>query len=238
MKRMMNDECGMMNEKRKGTSIHHSSFIIHHSKPKSRILSAKAVREAERHLSLSCQVMARLVAEHGPCQLANREFRPFHTLVTSIISQQLSTKAADTIERRVLGLVPAFSPSGFLDVPSEALREAGLSAAKAKCILELAARISDGRLDFEALLDQSDDDVMAALTEVWGIGRWTAEMFLIFGLKRPDVLALGDGGLQRAVRLLYGDEATLEKNGQAWKPYRSVASWYLWRHLESTRAAS
>jgi DNA-3-methyladenine glycosylase II len=201
--------------------------------PKNRILSTKVVREAERHLRLSCEVMAQLVATHGTCQLANRKFCPFPTLVTSIMSQQLSAKAADAIERRVLEVVPTFCPSGFLAVPLEMLRKAGLSMAKAKYIIELATRVNDGRLNFNVLRHQSDDDVIAALTELPGIGRWTAEMFLIFGLKRPDVLAIADVGLQRAARLLYGDTAELEIVGQAWKPYRSVASWYLWKHLDS-----
>lgn len=182
--------------------------------------------------------MARLVAEHGPFPLADREANPFQTLATSIIRQLLSRKAADVIEGRVLALAPSFSPSGFLEVPAPALRQAGLSWAKAKSLLELAARVDDGRLDFEALPRRSDDEVIAALTELPGVGRWTAEMFLIFGLKRPDVLSLGDAGLQRSARLLYGDEARLEEVGQAWKPYRSVASWYLWRNLAPAKPAA
>jgi DNA-3-methyladenine glycosylase II len=201
---------------------------------KTRTLSIKNVREAERHLSLSCEVMAKLVATHGACQLANRKFRPFQTLVTSIMSQQLSAKAADTIEQRVREVVPTFCPSGFVAVPIEMLRKAGLSTAKSKYIIELAIRVNDGRLKFDALRKQSDDDVIAVLTELPGIGRWTAEMFLIFGLRRPDVLAIGDAGLQRASRHLYGDTAKLESIGQAWIPYRSVASWYLWRYLDSS----
>lgn len=201
--------------------------------PKPHTLSAKTVRKAERYLSLSCDVMAQLVVTHGTCQFANRKFRPFHTLVTSIMSQQLSAKAADTIEQRVLEVVQTFCPSSFLGVPIEVLRKAGLSTAKAKYIIELATRVNDGRLNFDALRHQSDDDVITALTELPGIGRWTAEMFLIFGLKRPDVLAIGDAGLQRAVRLLYGNAAELESIGQTWKPYCSVASWYLWKHLDS-----
>ncbi len=201
--------------------------------PKPHTLSAKTVQEAERHLSLSCDVMAQLVVTHGTCQLANRKFRPFHTLVTSIMSQQLSAKAADTIKQRVIEMVPTFCPSSFLAVPLEVLRKAGLSTAKAKYVTELATRVNDGQLNFDALRHQSDDDVITALTELPGIGHWTAEMFLIFGLKRPDVLAIGDAGLQRAVRLLYGDTAELESVGQTWKPYCSVASWYLWKHLDS-----
>lgn len=190
------------------------------------------MRAAERHLSQSCEVMARLVTVHGPCPIADREFLPFQTLAASIISQQLSAKAADTIERRVLAIVSSFTPAGFLTVPLDALRGAGLSSAKARYILELAQRVNDGWLDFDTLLRQADDDVIAALVELPGIGRWTAEMFLIFGLRRPDVLALGDAGLQRAARLLYGEDADLERVGQSWRPYCSVASWYLWRHLD------
>ena len=90
-------------------------------------------------------------------------------------------------------------------------------------------------MNFDELAHQSDADVIAALTEIPGIGPWTAEMFLILGLRRPDVLALGDAGLQRATRLLYGDDAQLEGVGQTWWPYCSVASWYLWRHLDTAR---
>lgn len=200
---------------------------------KHRTLSARTMRAAEKHLSQSCDVMARLVTVHGPCPIAAREFLPFQTLATSIISQQLSAKAADTIERRVLSIVSSFTPDGFLTVPLEALRGAGLSSAKARYIIELSQRVNNGQLDFGALLEQADDDVIAALVELPGIGRWTAEMFLIFGLRRPDVLALGDAGLQRAARLLYGEDADLESVGQSWRPYCSMASWYLWRHLDA-----
>jgi DNA-3-methyladenine glycosylase II len=191
------------------------------------------MQDAERHLRQSCRIMARLIAQHGPCPLADREFRPFQTLANSIISQQLSAKAADTIERRVLAIVPGFTPAGFLAVPTEALRAAGLSAAKARYIGELAQRVSDGRLNLEGMQQTPDADVIAALVELPGIGQWTAEMFLIFGLRRPDVLSLGDAGLQRSARLLFGDDAKLEHVGQSWRPFCSVASWYLWRHLDA-----
>jgi len=213
-----------------------SKVVSRMSSPKPYTLSSKVVRKAESFLSQSCKVMARLIVVHGPCQLANREFHPFHALTTAIISQQLSSKAADMIKHRVLELVPTFCPSGFLAVPIEVLREAGLSSAKAKYIIELSMQVSDGRLNFDALRYMSDDDIITRLTKLSGVGRWTAEMFLIFGLKRPDVLALGDAGLHRAARLLYGDTTVLESIGQAWKPYCSVASWYLWRHLDSDAA--
>lgn len=196
------------------------------------VLSVKTIREAERRLSRSCKIMARLIATHGACPLAEGGFSPFRTLLKSIISQQLSARVADAIEGRVLEAVPDASPAGFLSVSGETLRGAGLSRPKVKYIVELASRVADGRLDFKRIQKQPDETVITTLSEVPGIGRWTAEMFLIFGLKRPDVLALGDAGLQRAVRLLYGEGATLAAVGPTWTPYRSVASWYLWRHLD------
>jgi DNA-3-methyladenine glycosylase II len=194
-------------------------------------LSKRTVIEAEKYLSQSCNVIARLIALYGPCSLADRKFRPFPTLATSIISWQLSAKAANTIERRVQAIVLSFAPAGFLAVSPEALRAAGLSSAKARYIVELAQRVSDGRLNLEAMQYAPDADVIAALAELPGIGQWTAEMFLIFGLCRPDVLSLRDVGLQRAARLLFGEDVTLERVAQPWRPYCSVASWYLWRHL-------
>jgi DNA-3-methyladenine glycosylase II len=161
-----------------------------------------------------------------------RELEPFQTLAGSIMGQQLSVKAAATIKARVFKIVENFTPEGFLSVSIDALRAAGLSAAKTRYIVELATRVNCGQLDFEALAEQSDEDVIAALVELPGIGRWTAEMFLMFDLKRPNVLALGDAGLQRATRLLFGVDAELENVSRAWQPYRSVASWYLWRHLD------
>lgn len=195
-------------------------------------LSTQTLRAAEQHLSGSCEVIARLIAKHGPCSIAAREFMPFQALVTSIISQQLSAKAADTIKRRVMVTAPNLTPAEFLVVSADVLRGAGLSFAKAKYIIELAQRVHDGRLDFNFLQCQSDENVIETLVELPGIGRWTAEMFLIFGLRRLDVLAKGDVGLQRATRLLYGEGANLENVGNRWRPYASVASWYLWRHLD------
>lgn len=170
-------------------------------------LTEKTVREAERHISRSDPVMKRLIAEHGSCPLAKWEYHPFHTLVTSIISQQLSAKAADTIENRIAEMVSVpFEPMELLSVSVESLRSAGLSRPKARYMRELAQRVSDGRLSFSNIeSEKDDDDVIAALVDCPGIGRWTAEMFLIFGLKRLDVLSLGDAGLQRAARLLYGN---------------------------------
>ena len=191
---------------------------------------------AEMHLIRSDAVMARLVSGHGSCSISEQEPNHFHTLVRSIISQQLSAKAADTIERRICALVPVpFEPAWLLTVPVEALRNAGLSSRKAAYIYALAKSILNGHLDFNELAAYSDESVITVLTELPGIGLWTAEMFLIFGLKRPDVLALGDSGLRRAAKMLYPDarqDGILEAISEPWRPYRSVASWYLWKHLD------
>jgi len=194
-------------------------------------LTDASIAQAEAQLGKACPVMAALIARHGPCTLAGREFTPFATLATSIIGQQLSLKAADTIERRVLALVPEFTPPNVAQLSPEVLRAAGLSRAKARYILELSQRVADGRLDLDALPEMDDEAVIKALVELPGIGRWTAEMFLIFSLARPDVLSPGDAGLQRAVRNLFGETATLQQIGPRWRPYCSVACWYLWRSL-------
>ncbi len=197
------------------------------------------MRRAERHLAGADPVMKRLIAEHGRCSIAQPELDPFHRLASSIIGQQLSTRAAATIRQRVGALVGMpFAIEKILATPPELLRGAGLSAAKARYIRELAARVRDGRLNFGELIGAEDERLIAKLIEVPGIGRWTAEMFLLFGLKRLDVLALGDAGLQRAAQRLYGkgrkSPTLLARVAESWRPYRSVASWYLWRSLEKS----
>jgi DNA-3-methyladenine glycosylase II len=178
--------------------------------------------------------MAALVQRHGPCTIAELNYTPFETLAGSIIGQQLSVKAADTIQKRVLALTGAMTPQAILSVDPEALRACGLSNAKVKYIRALAEKVAAGEMDFDAMSVEPDNDVVIGqLVALPGIGKWTAEMFLVFGLKRPDVLSLGDVGLQRAVRLLFGDTETLAGVGDRWSPYRSVASWYLWRHLDA-----
>lgn len=184
--------------------------------------------------------MRRLIASHGPCPLAEREIEPFHMLANSIISQQLSVKAAATIKQRVGTLVGVpFQAAKVLAVADEHLCGAGLSKAKARYIRGLAMRVADGRLEFNEIDLLDDEAIIEKLVQVPGIGRWTAEMFLLFGLKRPDVLALGDAGLQRAARLLYGNKrksiTLLPRVAEKWRPYRSIASWYLWRSLEDVQ---
>lgn len=198
------------------------------------VLTSERQRLAEQHLLKSDRVMAKLVRKHGSCRLGNRAFHPFHALTTAIISQQLSVKAAETIASRVaIHASRPFEPASILAVAPESLRAAGLSGAKAKYIHGLARRVEDGSLNFGQIRKLHDEAAIVALTEVPGIGRWTAEMFLIFTLKRPDILSLGDAGLSRAVRLLYGDSAEMSHVAERWRPYRSVACWYLWQHLDS-----
>ena len=197
-----------------------------------RLLSAENISDAQRHLSQVDENMARFIKQYRPFPLDDND--PFKTLTSTVISQLLSVDAARAIQNRVLELVPSFCPTGFLAVSHEALRATGLSERKAKYIIEIATRVQDGRLDFDALQHLSDADVTAKLKELPGIGEWTTEMFLIFTLKRPDVLSLKDVGLQNASKQLYGD--TLENIGHIWKPYRSVACWYLWRYSEAEKA--
>jgi DNA-3-methyladenine glycosylase II len=175
--------------------------------------------------------MASLIEKLGPCRLVDRRFPPFRILARSIVCQLISAKAAEAVEGRIIALVPNYTPAEFLAVSLEDLRATGLSWAKAGYIIELAKRVSDGRLDLKAIATASEAEAVATLKAVPGIGQWTAEMFLVFGLRWPDVLSLGDVGLKRAARLLFGEKADLEAVARPWRPYRSVASWYLWRSL-------
>ncbi len=201
---------------------------------KPRSLTSRAISDAERHLRRADAAMDALIIRHGPCSLSTRREPAFRSLAWSIIGQQLSAKAAATITNRVAALVPdPFEPQNLLRVSPDQLRQAGMSGRKANSLIALAKLAASGSLSFDSLHEMDDEDVIAELTQVSGIGRWTAEMFLIFGLGRPNVLSASDAGLQRAARLLYGEIAMLENLGERWSPWCSVASWYLWRHLDS-----
>ena len=198
---------------------------------------AATLREAERHLSAVDPVMGRLVARHGPCQLGSRRRNPFHTLCTSIISQQLSSKAADTIQTRVQTLLrarPYLKPAHFLAAKHADLRGCGLSNAKAQWMVEIARRTHAGEFSFRKLVKLDDAAAIEMLDALPGIGRWSAEMYLIFALDRLDIFAMDDVGLRNSVNRLYGNGRKLSDRRtrqvvQPWAPYRSVASWYLWR---------
>jgi 3-methyladenine DNA glycosylase/8-oxoguanine DNA glycosylase len=162
-------------------------------------------------------------------------------LVQAITSQQLSTKAAATIFGRVQALSPTGSVTSAADIDrmsDDQLRAAGLSRQKVSYLRDLSARLGDGRLTLNDLEALEDEQVIERLTSVKGFGRWTAEMFLMFRLHRPDVLPVGDLGILTAVQRAYGlrkrpTPERLRKLGEAWRPYRSIACWYLWRSLDN-----
>ena len=190
--------------------------------------------------------MAALIREHGPCGLADA-LRVDHlsALVRAIIFQQLSTKAASTIHDRFIGLLPdrTITSAALADVSDEQFRSVGVSRQKALYLRDLAVKVHSREVTLEGLEDLDDESVIAALTTVKGIGRWTAEMFLMFRLHRPDVLPVGDLGIVTAVQKAYGlrkrpTPDRLQKLGEAWKPYRTIACWYLWRSLDNPAAVS
>jgi DNA-3-methyladenine glycosylase II len=207
-----------------------------------RSLTPAGYRRAEQHLAASDAVLRRLIAAYGACALARSQREdPFTALVEAIVWQQLSNKAAATIYKRVLALLPGGgppTPGGILALEEADLRAAGLSRAKTVYVRDLAARVRDGDVHLDALGTLGDDPVIAELTKVKGIGRWTAEMFLMFRLHRPDVLPVGDVGLANAMRRAYRLRKTplpgrMQKIAEPWRPYRSVACWYLWRSLDA-----
>jgi DNA-3-methyladenine glycosylase II len=198
-----------------------------------------------KHLRAADLVMGALVKEHGQLdEYQVRRGRPrdaYGALVRSIVGQQLSTKAARTIYERLSALFGDRTPTPreLLDADPEAIRGAGLSRPKVAYLRDLAEHVEDGELDLEHLAELPDDEVVAQLTAVKGLGQWTAHMFLIFHLGRPDVLPVGDLGIRRGAQLAYGlddlpDAAELELLAEPWRPYRSLACLYLWRSLDNT----
>ncbi len=194
---------------------------------------------AIRHLKRADPVLGRAIEEIGPYrqeQVRNR----FGALAVAILHQQLATKAAQTITQRFChlygrdgrGRLPA--PEELLATSASKLRAAGLSRQKIRYLKDLSRRVANGTVPLARLGRMGDEEVIAALVQVKGIGRWTAEMFLIFSLGRPDVWAVDDLGLQLAVKQLYGLRAhpsagKMKRIAEPWRPYRSVASWYLWQ---------
>ena len=203
-------------------------------------MSSVDYTRARRLLARRDPVLRDLMRAHGPCGLAARQHNdPFKALIRAIVGQQLSTKAAATIFSRFEGLFDAFpTPSQVLGVSDERLRAVGLSSQKLGYLRDLCTRIQEGRLPLDVLDRMDDEAVVEALTQVKGVGRWTAEMFLIFRLQRPDVLPVGDLGIVKAVQRAYKlrkapSPDRLTRIGEAWRPYRSVACWYLWASLNN-----
>jgi DNA-3-methyladenine glycosylase II len=196
----------------------------------------------DRALMKADKVMRGLMEEGGPIDPATdrRGSRPdpYEALARAIVGQQLSTKAAASIWNKLLDQFGDKPPTAeqLLKRRADQLRKAGLSRSKVEFLKDLASRVKDGRLDLKRLRDLPDEDVVAALIEVKGIGRWTAEMFLIFHLARPDVVSTGDLGIRRAVQIAYGMDdlpgpEELERIAEEWRPHRTLACLYLWRSL-------
>lgn len=203
-------------------------------------MTPEEYQRATRLLMRRDRVLAGAIKQIGPCGLAARQRKDHLTaLVGAIVSQQLSTKAAATIFGRFTALFPDAQIPGadaIAAIDDVTLRGVGLSGQKVGYLRDLCARIADGRLDLDALDALADELVIERLTAVKGFGRWTAEMFLMFRLHRPDVLPVDDLGIVKAVQRLYRlrkrpDKHRISKIGEAWRPYRSVASWYLWQTL-------
>ncbi len=191
---------------------------------------------AKRALARRDPVMAAIMRRH-PKVFMMRRGEPFMTLARAIVGQQISVKAAQSVWDRFVACVGEVHPGAVLAQPRPLLRACGLSDRKTEYIADLAQHFADGRVHVHRWPQMSDEQIIAELVEVRGIGRWTAEMFLMFNLLRPDVFPLDDLGLQKGIRVSYyrGRNialSTMRKLGESWRPWRSVATWYLWRSLD------
>jgi DNA-3-methyladenine glycosylase II len=209
------------------------------------------MKKAIQHLKKSDPVMAAIIEQVGPFAMQYRE-PVFQTLVRSIVYQQLSGKAALTIFNRLLeaaraGMRPdqaklqPVTPEAILKLRPQKMRALGLSQQKVAYLRELARMTRDGDIQFQKLPELGDTEVIAHLTRVKGVGVWTVHMFLMFALRRPDVLPVGDLGVRTAMKKAYGladlpKPAEMERIAASWRPWCSVASWYLWRSLENQGA--
>ena len=197
---------------------------------------------ATNHLKSSDPVLAAIIKRCGPCEINYRE-PGFSTLVRSIVYQQLSGKAAATILSRLIDAAGGtLTPESILKLTPQKMRACGLSKQKLTYIRDLAKKSKAGKIDWKALPRMSDEEIIATLTEVKGVGVWTVHMFLIFALRRENVLPVGDLGVRAAIKRAYKTRGTrkdplpkpkqIEKLAKNWHPYCSIATWYLWRSLE------
>ena len=200
------------------------------------------MRKAIVHLKKSDPIMRAIIERVGAYKIEHSE-PGFATLVRSIVNQQLSGRVATVILGRLTAMLPEgkITPAAILKLTPARMRKAGLSKQKTAYIRDLARKTNQGHVKFETLADLADHEVIEHLTRVKGIGVWTAHMFLIFALKRPDILATGDLGVRVAIRKAYQLEELpapkqMEELAIAWRPYSSVAMWYLWRSLEGLAA--
>jgi DNA-3-methyladenine glycosylase II len=191
---------------------------------------------AKRALARKDPVLGGIMRRH-PKVFMMRRGEPFMTLARAIVGQQISVKAAQSVWDRVVACVGEVTPEKILVKQRPVLRACGLSDRKTEYIADLAQHFADGRIHVHRWPRMGDEEIIAELVEVRGIGRWTAEMFLMFNLLRPDVFPLDDLGLQKAICLAYYKRRkvspnTLRRLGETWRPWRSVATWYLWRSLD------
>jgi DNA-3-methyladenine glycosylase II len=199
---------------------------------------------ARRALLRRDPILASIIRGCGPCGLAETPIRePFTALVRAITYQQLSTSAATTIFNRLLALVAngsSLAPEHLVALSDADLRSSGYSRQKIGYMRDLCDKASAGTIRLDALGQMNDEDVITELTQIRGIGRWSAEMLLIFTLKRPDIFPVDDFGILKAIRLAYRlrkppTAVRLQKIAEPWRPYRSVACWYLWRSLDGAK---
>ncbi len=197
--------------------------------------------EGIAHIVKSDRTLAEVIAQVGPCKLSLRTGSVFESLVRAIAHQQLTGRAANTILRRLedaLGTSGSLAPESILQADIEVLRRAGFSLAKASYIREVALAVTSGAIPTKATMRKmSDEEIIAKLTAVKGIGRWSAEMFLIFDLGRLNVLPLGDYGVRKGFAIAYGMKTlprprTITRRAKQWHPYRTLACWYLWRVVD------
>jgi DNA-3-methyladenine glycosylase II len=200
------------------------------------------MRKALTHLKKADPVLAAIIKKAGPYRVTYRE-PVFETLVRSIVYQQLSGKAAMTIFKRLTeaAKVTPLTPEAILKMRPQKMRALGLSKQKTIYIRELARFTRAGQIQFERLAEMEDAAIIESLTRVKGVGIWTVQMFLMFALQRPNVFPMGDLAVRAAIKKAYGlaelpKPQEMESIAAAWHPYRSIASWYMWRSLENTGA--
>ena len=200
-------------------------------------LFAAFMRKAINHLKKSDPIIREIINRVGPYRIEYGD-PVFHSLAEAIVYQQLNGKAAFTIFKRFAALAgEPLTPEGIMRVTDQQMRSAGLSKQKTSYLRDLAQRTHHGELNFSGLANLSDEEVIEHLTQVKGIGVWTAHMFLMFSLRRPNVLPTGDFGVKMAIKKHYKkrkppNPKQMEKIAKCWEPYRSVACWYLWRSLD------
>jgi DNA-3-methyladenine glycosylase II len=196
------------------------------------------MNDAEKHLSKEDSVMATIIKQVPPFE-RYKASNYFEALTESIVSQQLSVKAADTIWQRFIALLSEkkVTPENVWEIPDQKIRDAGISWSKISYIKDLAKKTMESGILFEQFEIMTDEEIITELIRVKGIGKWTAEMFLMFAMERPDVFSYGDLGLRRAIQKWYGfdhepTQEEAEKIADKWRPYRTAACRYLWRSLE------